>query len=561
MKLKKIFSKCVNGVINSVAQTSNSEDLQDYRVDDEIKAVCRKSAAEGMVLLKNDGALPLDKKSVLAVFGRVQSDSFYVGYGSGGDVNAPYKISFVDGLKNSGISIDMQLFNEYERWRAKNPVDDGFWGHWPMSYDEMPLEAETVEQSALRSDAALVFIGRAAGEDRENRLEKGSFYLNDIEENMLRLVSENFKKWTVILNIGGVFDFSWVKKYSPSAILISWLGGMEQGNACADILTGAVNPSGALTDTIAESYECYPSADNFGARAENVYKEDIFVGYRYFETFEKEKVLFPFGFGLSYTDFSVGGFEFSRDGDSLLISALITNSGKCSGKKTAELYFSVDGSFLSHPARQLAAFAKTKLLSPGEAQRISFKLPYYSLAAYDDSGASGCKNAYILDKGRYTFYLGFDVRSAPEAGAFVLEKAEIIERLEEIASVQPEKAFERLTARCENGRYIKSYEPAPVRTAKLREIILKRLPEEMPAKPCTVSEVESGAASLNELAASLSLTELEAISRGDYIMNSPLGPKGNAGVFGGVLDSIRKKGISPVVCTDGPSGIDRKSVV
>lgn len=554
----KILSKLIGTVVNSVSQTSNKSLAEDFKPAEGIDKICRQAAAESMVLLKNDDVLPIKEDTKVSVFGRVQSDSFYVGYGSGGDVNAHYKISFIDGMKNANIKINKSLLDTYDKWRKKNVVDDGFWGHWPMSYEEMPLDEDTVNKAAKTSDIAIVFIGRAAGEDRENTLTQGSFYLTEEEDNMLKLVSAKFTKWLVVLNVGGIFDFSWTEKYNPSAILFSWLGGMETGNAFADIITGKVNPSGSLTDTIARNYEDYPSAANFGNRKMNTYAEDIFVGYRYFETFNKENVLYPFGLGLSYTDFNISNIKFSSDKNVIRISADITNTGKVNGKKVVQLYMNKSGTLLSEPAKELKGFVKTKELAPGEKQTVKFNISYYDISSYDDNGITGYRNAYVLEKGIYTFELGFSVRDTISAGSFTVDKTKLIQQLTEISSVEKENAFMRLGTNTTSEKTYKTYEPAPIRRASLKDKILASLPDSIPMTVglhFNLSDVAENKITLNDFVSSLSYTELEAISRGDYVMSSPLGPKGNAGVFGGVLESMRDKGIPPITCTDGPSGI------
>ena len=255
--------------------------------------------------------LPLDRSRKVSVFGGVQNDYFYVGYGSGGDVNAPYKISLMQALKRQ-YTVNTELADEYERRCAAEPVDNGFWGHWPMCYDELSIDVATVKKAAANSDTAIVVIGRAAGEDRENKLEKGSYYLTDEETALLDSVTAEFDKVIVLLNCGSIMDMAALDAYGDkiSALLYVWQSGMESGNALADVLSGRVSPSGKLTDTIARDYYDYPSAKDFGGKDYNFYTEDIYVGYRWFETFAKNRVLYPFGFGLSYTDFTIDNVEF-----------------------------------------------------------------------------------------------------------------------------------------------------------------------------------------------------------------------------------------------------------
>jgi beta-glucosidase len=211
--------------------------------------------------------LPFKKGSKVSVFGRVQNDWFFTGYGSGGDVKKPYGVNLIDGLKNcEDLTLNTELSDLYETWCGANPVDHGVWGHWPRFYNEMPLTAEIVKSAKENSDHAVYVIGRSSGEDRENALEKGSFYVTDEERNALHRICEQFQKVTLVFNIGSVIDMSWIREFEGKigAILIVWQGGMESGNAVADLLCGKVNPSGKLTDTIAVKYEDYPSSAHFG---------------------------------------------------------------------------------------------------------------------------------------------------------------------------------------------------------------------------------------------------------------------------------------------------------
>ncbi|MBE6791071.1 MAG: beta-glucosidase [Ruminococcaceae bacterium] len=558
MKLPKPINKIVTKIANSVSQTSSKDILEGFTMQDGIDEKSRLAAAESVILLKNEGILPLKEDETVSLFGRVQNDTFYVGYGSGGDVKPHYKVSFTEGLKNADVKLNTELLGIYDKWRKKNKPDDGFWGNWPMCYEEMPLDNNTVRKAAKNSDVALVFIGRAAGEDRENTLTEGSFYLTREERNILSLVKLNFRKWAVVLNIGNIIDFSWAEEFDVPAILISWQGGMEAGNGLADILAGKVSPSGALTDTIALSYEDYPSSDNFGGKDKNVYTEDIFVGYRYFESFCKDKVLYPFGYGLSYTDFSITGTDFSVGTDSVNISVTVKNTGSVSGKKAVGIYISAINTEIAVPAKELKAFGKTKKLSPGEEQTLNFSLSFYDISSYDDSGITGNKSAYVLSKGEYTFLAGTDIRNTVKVGTMIREKTEVTEKLSEVSAPEKENAFMRLRPVKNDGRYVKTYEPAPVRSVSLKDIIEKNIPGTVNMNVglhYDLSDVKEERITMDNFISTLSYEELEAISRGDYVMNSPLGTKGNAGVFGGVLPSLREKGIPPITTTDGPSGI------
>ena len=548
----KLIGKVVNAVTNSVAQTSAKGEGAAFEPTETMKALCRKAGAEGIVLLKNEKeTLPLTPDRRVSVFGRVQRDYFYVGYGSGGDVNAPYKISPIAAMRACpGITLNKPLAATYESWCEKHPVDDGYWGHWPMCYDEMPLTREQAKAAAAVSDTALVFIGRAAGEDRENTLTKGSYYLTDAETKMLDAVTAAFDRVAVLLDCGSIMDMAQLAAYGEriTAILYVWQSGMESGNAICDVLTGAVSPCGKLTDTIGRSYADWLSSENFGGKKFNIYAEDIYVGYRGFETFAPDRVLYPFGFGLSYTTFDVRAQACLLLNDAVELSVRVENTGKTPGKEVAQVYFSAPNGRLGKPVRELCAFRKTRLLFPGEAEELVFSIPLADLASYDDETTF----SRLLEAGHYDLFVGADVRAAVCCGGFDLAEERVTERLTQTAA--PTAPFLRLK-RGPDGE--KRYVPVPQAAYDLKSIMLANLPAATPAigKDHTLTDVKNGVLTVEQLAAELTDDELEALSRGDYVMNSPLGAAGNAGVFGGVLDSLRRREIPPVVTTDGPSGI------
>ena len=505
----------------------------------------RDAAAQGAVLLENR-ALPFPEGSRISVFGRCQVNWFCTGYGSGGDVNRPYQVGLLEGLRRcETLTVNEELAQIYERWCADHPVGCEEWGAWPRFYPEMPLTRERVARAAEVSDAAVVVIGRSSGEDRENALEEGSFYLTAQEREMLKLVSERFSDAVLVLNIGAVMDLGFVKEYPFGAVLIAWQGGMESGNAVADILCGALNPSGRLTDTVALTYADYPSAAHFGGLERNEYYEDIYVGYRWFETFAPERVLYPFGYGLSYTGFSR---EVLPGGNPLEFRVWVTNTGPRPGRDTLFLFAEKPCGALGNPARELQDFGKTRLLAPGEQQELTLCTDEYRLSSFDEGGDTGHRNCYVLLQGDYRLYVGGDVRSAGEAGIYTVTETRVIQTLTEAAA--PEKPFPILTR--------EGVGMAQGKTVNLKDRILAALPE---GKPITgdlgfkLKDVKEGRVSLEDFTAQLSLDELEAISRGAYVMGHPWGARGNAGIFGGVTESLLDKGVPPVVTTDGPSGI------
>ncbi len=269
-KAKRLVQNVIRRVVdwgmgNGLMQEENTADGERY-VTPGMPKLLRECGAEGIVLLQNDGVLPLKQEQKVAVFGRVQEDWFYVGYGSGGDVHPPYEVSLAEGLKNHHIVMDEELHKIYQDWcqNPDNAADHGWWGHWPYFHPEMPLTDEIVAGAAARNDVALVVIGRAAGEDRENVPEPGSYYLTDLEKQMLSQVCGAFSKVVLLMDCGSIMDFGFLQDYKLSAVVMAWQLGMESGNAVADVLSGAVSPSGKLSDTIAKSYEDYPSAPYFG---------------------------------------------------------------------------------------------------------------------------------------------------------------------------------------------------------------------------------------------------------------------------------------------------------
>ena len=555
-KAKRKTFNTIGHLINRLSQ-NESGDTSDLEktVTEGMPELLRKAAAEGTILLRNDGVLPLSKDATVSVFGRIQNDYMYVGYGSGGDVIKPYTVSLMEGLKNANANINTELAEIYSDWCKRNPPDHGFWGHWPHYYEEMPISDELIKASAEKSDCAVIVIGRSAGEDRENYLTEGSFFLTKDEKALIKRVSESFKNTVVVMNIGSIMDMDWEKEIAKNnlAILIPYQGGMESGNAVADVLFGINEPSGRLTDTIADAYYSYPCSDYFGEKEYNDFFEDIYVGYRYFETFAKDKVLYPFGYGLSYTKFENTTTYVKNEAEKITVQIESKNVGTLSGKNVLQVYVEAPQGKLGKPSRVLCGFQKTKKLSPDEKDTVTIEFPFYAFASFDDSGKAGHKNAYVIEEGDYNIYVGENVRDATLVHSFNIASTYVVEQLEEACA--PKESFDILG---------KNEEIIPVTTAEvnLKETILNNLPEafgETKDKGITITDVMDGKNTIDEFISQLSLAELEAISRGDYTMDSSLGNKGNAGVMGGVLKSLRDKGIKPITTTDGPSGIRIRS--
>ena len=520
------------------------------------------AAAEGIVMLRNEGcALPLKKGTRVALFGRMQANYYKSGTGSGGMVNVSHVIDIREGLSSSpALTLDPELMDIYDEWEKENPVDEGLgWGQEAWSQQEMPVSSELAERMASRNDAAVIIIARTAGEDRDNTAEKGSYFLRDSEEAMLAAVSAAFERTIVLLNVGNIIDMSFVAKYDIKSVFYVWQGGMIGGAAVARIVTGEEAPSGCLTDTIAYNLEDYPSSDNFGTKDihEDIYEEDIFVGYRYFSTFAPSKVLYPFGFGLSYTEFSLKVTGFIYDGKTVKVSVTVTNTGDVPGKKAVMLYASAPQGKLSKPSRVLAGFAKTGLIPAGDSEDVEITAPVRVFASYDDDGRTGLGTGFILDAGHYSFYLGGDVTTGMEAGSFDLDAPVLLEALEN--AMGPTKAFKRLTAAAsESGNgFAAVYEDVPLMDVSFVDSRMSRVPAEIPQtgdKGIKLNDVKQGKNTLEEFIAQISDEDLCLIIRGEG-MGSSKATIGTAAAFGGISKELKEMGIPTLCCSDGPSGM------
>ena len=532
--------------------------MNSYKLDlEKYAALARQAVAEGCVLLENEGqALPLRDGERVAVFGRMAFHYYKSGLGSGGLVNTRYVVGILDALKEcEGIHLDEKLMGIYEDWIMENPYDEGQgWGRVPWCQKEMDVTEEMLD-CARRDDVSLVVIGRTAGEDQDNNAKAGSYCLTETEEDMIRRVCEVSERTVVVLNVGNIIDMSWVEKYRPQAVLYVWQGGQEGGNGVADVLTGKVCACGKLTDTIAADINDYPSTVNFGDPFKNYYKEDIYVGYRYFETFARDKVLYPFGYGLSYTTFETRAQILKNTGDEITVSVTVSNTGEVRGKEVVQVYVKVPQGKLGNPARKLIGFAKTKELAPGEQEDVCIVIQKYDMASYDDSGVTGHKSCYVLEEGCYEVFAGSDVRSAVSVGCYE-EEFRVIEELEE--AYAPVEKFQRMKAvLLPDGTYQAVTEDVPVRTIDPQERRANEMPETYVYtgdKGYKLVDVLDKKVSMEEFVAQISEEDLIAMFRGEG-MCSPKVTAGTAAAFGGVTDGLTALGIPVGCCSDGPSGI------
>lgn len=518
----------------------------------ELEELSLECAKEGIVMLENKNqVLPLKKGDSVSVFGRIQREYYKSGTGSGGLVNVKYVTNIVDELKKySEIKINEELLSLYEEWKKENPFDKGQgWGQEPWCQKEMDVDISIVKKAREFGDKAIVVIGRTAGEDRDNSASRGSYLLSEGEEALLEKVSSVFDKIIVILNVGAIIDMKWVEKYNVSSVLYVWQGGMCGGTACAQVLMGE-SPCGKLADTIAYDISDYSSSPFFGGKERNLYKEDIYVGYRYFETFAQEKALYPFGFGLSYTSFDISSVV-RQENDKIIVEATVENIGEKEGKEVVQVYFGAPCGKLGKASRELVAYAKTKSLKKGEKQTLCLEFNINDMCAYDDSGATGNEFCYVLEAGQYIIYVGNSSRNALPVYSYMQDKTTVVRKCEQ--ALAPTVPFERM--KNEGGKIV--YESVPLAKYDIVERVNSNLPKEIAYtgnKGIKLEDVRENRYSIDEFIAQLSVDELCCLVRGEG-MNSPKVTPGTGCAFGGVTEELTSYGI-PILCgTDGPSGI------
>lgn len=547
-------------------------------------ALSRRAAGEGMVLLKNESdTLPLNRGARVALFGKGSID-YVKGGGGSGEVTVAYTRNLYEGLKIKEEEEKIHIFHELSRFYEKEMQRQYKEGAVPGMSREPKLPAALLEAARNYTDTAIITISRFSGEgwDRKCQVnedgyalyevevqqmelsasifENGDFYLTKSEQKLVETVKENFKKVILVLNVGGFIDTSWFKDCEEiSAVLMAWQGGMEGGLAMADILCGDVNPSGRLTDTFAVALEDYPFVNDFHKSVHYVdYTEDIYVGYRYFETVPGayEKVNYPFGFGLSYTDFEITPSEIAQKDGTIEIKALVTNVGKRAGKEVVQVYYQVPQGKLGKPCRELIAFSKTDELQPGESVMLSMSFAVKDMASYDDLGKI-CASSYVLEAGNYYFYMGNNVRNVQKLDfTYSLEESVVVEKLS--SRVAPRQLERRLLA---DGSFESLPQSKPCEEAGLPRQDKKALEAYAPAirgrKRISYAElwnpeipklldVANGKISLDEF--------VNAIPDEDLI--HLLGGQPNTGVantYG--IGNLPEYGIPNVMTADGPAGL------
>ena len=529
-----------------------------------INDLCKLVAAEGTVLLKNtENLLPLKKGTRLAVFGRMQTDYYRCGTGSGGGVHLKEMPCILKSLqKNDDLTLDNKLVKIYNDWVLDNPFDDGggVWAGEPWFQKEMPLDINVVKTSANENDVALIIIGRTAGEDHDNADEKGSYRLTDDEDEILKAVCGNFEKVIVALNVGNPIDLTFIDKYdSIKSVLYIWQGGMEGANAFAEILSGKMYPSGKLSDTQLYTLDNHPVNEYFGNPEKIVYNDDIYVGYRYFETFKQEDVRYPFGFGLSFTEFSVL-YNAEINNNAITVTATVKNIGNYAGKEVIEVYYSAPDGEIGNPVKQLVEFIKTDELKPNEEQTVNITFPISKMATFDESGVTGNKASMVLLKGDYRIFAGTDVRSAKNVITYNNREVIVTEKLN--TALSPCEDFEVFKANGDNDNRKLGFKKI-IGTATDVNEQRKKFPINEIAqtgdKGIKLIDVYNGKNTIEEFIAQLNDIDLAALVCGEG-MNSPKATPGVAGALGGQTESLSSYGI-PVCCVaDGPSGIKATGV-
>lgn len=533
----------------------------------------REAAVEGIVLLKNEGnVLPFTKNDNISVFGRPQLEYYRSGTGSGGAVQVEYATNIIEGFKNSELQINEALAKDYVEWLKDHPFDNGGggWAAEPWFQKDMNITVEYAKKQAAVSNKAVYIIGRTAGEDKDNYNGSGSYLLTAEEMANIKSITEAFEDVVVVLNVSNIIDMKWMNAPQFNgrikAVAYVWSGGMEGGNAVVDVLSGKETPSGKLPDTIAENLEDYPSADNFGDPLTNLYQEDIYVGYRYFETFAPEKVVFEFGYGISYTTFDIETLSAQAEDDEIKLQVKVTNTGdKYSGKEVVQVYYSAPQGALGKPVKELCAYAKTEKLAPKESQIIDIVFAIDDMASYDDSNATGHKSCYVLEAGDYEIYVGNSVRNVENVYTYEVEGLKVVEQLSEVCCPNDDNlTILRPGIKNADGTFEKVYVPSQKSTVDMAKRIEDNLPETMEItgdKGITLQDVHAGTHSLEEFVAQLSVEEMAQIVRGEG-MSNPRVTQGTASAFGGISDALFNYGIPAACCADGPSGLryDGKAV-
>ena len=547
--------------------------------------LAREAAAEGFVLLKNEAqTLPLKPGTKIGLYGAGAVRTIKGGTGSG-DVNNRYNVNIYDGLKNAGYEItsvewlegyDRRYLAARESWKAEifrkltEECNGNFFEAYSTTPFSMPAGA-VIDEAAAKEDGAeigMYVLARIAGENADRRDEAGDYYITEEERAQIAALCEAYEKVILVVNTGGLIDLAFTDEFpNITAVLQFVQAGQEGGNALADVISGKVTPSGKLVDSWALDYMDYPNAAYFSHKSGDVYREEyregIYVGYRYFDTFDVP-VRYSFGYGLSYTEFDIKvtgiSKQISAQGKpTLSVSVDVINSGVVfSGKEVVQVYVSCPQGKLPKEFRRLAAFGKTKLLAPGETQSLTLSMDLYQLASYSEEQA-----AWLLEAGTYGIWVGNALSTAALCGTFVLDETKVLVQCEHICplkesleELQPDKA--KLEEK---------------QTAWLRKAEERKLPKvqisakELPTETVVYEKLQDqypGRA--GEIVDQLSIEELIALATGDPAKDQGASALGSAGqtVPGAAAETVTVAEKAPyyvasIVLADGPAGLRLRS--
>ena len=503
----------------------------------------RRAAGEGAVLLKNDNALlPLKPGTKVAIFGKAQID-YVKGGGGSGDTIVSYVRNIYQGVKEKLEHINVfDPLSQYYQTYVENKYDEGM---LKGMFDEAPVPTDLLAQAKSFTDTAIITICRYSkeSEDRRNDDTDIYFYLSNAEQKMVDTVTEHFSNVIVLLNVGAMIDTVWFADNDKiQSALMLWQGGMEGGLAAADILTGDVNPSGKLVDTCVSSFDDYPSSKGFHESEDYVkYTEDIFVGYRYFETIPKKDkcVIYPFGYGLSYTTFSFSNINTFLKNNEILVTLTVTNTGDKAGKEVVQLYYSTPAGKLTKPTKELCAFAKTKLLAPGDSQELYISFAINDMASFDDIGVIA-RSCFVLEKGDYNLYVGTSIRDVVKIDfTYKLSENVITEQLHSYCA--PVYLEKRLN---EHG----NYEEFECKSVQKTEFPCKYIFASKPdvETPYMLLDVAEGRIDLDTFIAQLTDEELCHLVGGQ--------PGQGISTTSGMAN-LKRLGIPLIMTADGPAGL------
>lgn len=513
----------------------------------------RRAAAEGMVLLKNtQDLLPLKHGSHVALFGKASVD-YVKGGGGSGDVTVAYVANLCDGMEIKADEGKVSVFEPLHAFYRENVRQQRENGAVAGMTIEPTIPADLLKDAAAQCDTAIISICRFSGEgyDRKGEPNDGDFYLSLEEQKMVQDVTDHFDNIVVVLNVGGMVDTSWFCKNDKiRSVLLAWQGGMEGAFAEADILCGDVCPSGKLVDTFASCFDDYPSSANFNESEDYVcYTDDIFVGYRYFETIPgaAQKVNYPFGFGLSYTTFSSDCIQAQLENDTISVVVRVTNTGTVAGKEVLQLYSSAPKCRLEMPKLELRTFQKTGLLQLGEQQDIHMNVPVSQLAVYDEAQA-----AWVIPKGTYQILVGTDVRQNRSVLSFEIPEERTVFQVKNRCvprklpcRLKADGSFEALDVTQYDTEFDTSNFPA--RGFWEAEVPMPFIPEnETPEGRIRLERVVSGEISLDAFLESLTNDELITLMHG-------CPNRGVADTCG--VGGLEYLGIPPLMTADGPAGL------